>query len=186
MAGYLVAQQIRDQLTRRVIERASEECVAAASYELRVGSYRDSRFGDSVELKPGEGVVVQPGGLLLVGTYETVHFPTNLIGFLHLKSSYARRGLLSWSQGIVEPGYSGGLTIALNNSSNVYIPIVGGQKICHLVLSETDHDTDSPYAAEYQNSAGATPAKEGRTWNVVGDMLGKVTEGITSAVLKSG
>ena len=90
MAGYLVAQQIREQLARRVIERGEEHCIAPASYELRVGSYRESRAGDPIELGAGEGVVVQPGGLLLVGTFETVHFPNDLIGFLYLKSSYAR------------------------------------------------------------------------------------------------
>jgi deoxycytidine triphosphate deaminase len=186
MAGYLVAQQIREQLSKRVIERGAEDCVAPASYELRVGSYRESRMGDSIELSAGEGVVVQPGGLLLVGSYEMVHFPNDLIGFLYLKSSYARRGFLSWSQGIIEPGYSGGLTIALNNSSNMYIPIVGLQKICHLVFSYTDVATDRPYDAEYQHSPSATAAKEGRAWGVVGDVLGKVTEGLTKAVLTSG
>jgi deoxycytidine triphosphate deaminase len=89
MAGYLVAQQIREQLTRRVIEGGEEHSVAPASYELRVGSYRESRAGEPIELGPGEGVVVQPGGLLLVGTLERVHFPNDLIGFLYLKSSYA-------------------------------------------------------------------------------------------------
>jgi len=186
MAGYLVAQQIREQLVRRAIEGGSEECIAPASYELRVGSYRESRIGDPIELGSGEGVVVQPGGLLLVGTSEKVHFPDDLIGFLYLKSSYARRGFLSWSQGIIEPGYSGGLTIALHNSANVYIPIVGGQRICHLILSQTDHATERPYNAEYQHSASATAVKEGHAWGVVGDVLGKVSEGITAAVLKSG
>ena len=186
MGAFLIAQRIREQLTKRVIEGGIEDCVAPASYELRVGSYRESRIGDRTDLKPGEGVVVQPGGLLLVGTVETVHLPNDLIGFLYLKSSYARLGLLSWSQGIVEPGYSGGLTIVLNNASNVYVPIVGGQKICHLMLSQADEATDQPYRAEYQGSASATPAKGGSAWGVVGDMLGKVSEGVTAAVLKAG
>jgi hypothetical protein len=76
MAGYLVAQQIREQLSKRVIERGAEDCVAPASYELRVGSYRESRMGDSIELSAGEGVVVQPGGLLLVGSSKWYIFRT--------------------------------------------------------------------------------------------------------------
>jgi deoxycytidine triphosphate deaminase len=186
MAGFLVAQKIREQLSKRVIEGGNEDCIAPASYELRVGSYRESRMGDRTDLKPGEGVVVQPGGLLLVGTMERVHFPNDLIGFLYLKSSYARLGLLSWSQGIIEPGYSGGLTIVLNNASNIYVPIVGGQKICHLMFSQADEATERPYTAEYQGSESATASKGGSAWGVVGDMLGKVSEGVTAAVLRGG
>jgi dCTP deaminase len=186
MAGFLVAQQVRELLEKRIIEEGSDDCVAPASYELRVGSYRDSRIGERTDLKPGEGVVVQPGGLLLVGTLERVHFPNDLIGFLYLKSSYSRLGFLSWSQGIIEPGYTGGLTLVLNNASNIYIPVVGGQKICHLMFSQTDAPTSQPYQAEYQGSASATAAKGGSAWGVVGDMLGKVSEGVTAGFVKAG
>jgi deoxycytidine triphosphate deaminase len=186
MGGLLVSQQIREQIVNGVIESADlDKCVAPASYQLRVGSYRESQKGTTELLPPGEGAVVQPGGLLLVGCYERVHFPKNLIGLLYLRSSYARRGLLPWSQGIVEPGYSGSITIVIHNSSSSYIPIVGGERICHLMFSIADQDTEIPYGESYQGSEGATESKEVPAWKTTArDLISGVTEGATTSVIK--
>lgn len=178
--GFLVSQQVRDLIMKGVVANASlDECLAPASYQMRVGSYLGSERAEATELQAGEAVVVPPDAVLLIGTLEQVKFPTDLIGFLYLRSSYARRGLLPWSQGIIEPGYEGTITVVLHNHSKNYLPIVGNQKICHLMFSRASTDTDQPYSDIYQNSRTATPSKEGGILKVVGTLAG---EGIEHAM----
>jgi dCTP deaminase len=192
MPGYLVSQQIRTLIDQGVIEEADlEKCLGPASYELRVGSYLPSERLDAITLSVGEAVVVQPGEVLPVGTFEKVNLPEDILGFLYLRSSYARRGLLPWSQGIVEPGYRGALTIVIHNHSKNYLPIVGGQRITHLMFSTAAEKTEQPYRDIYQGSATATAAKgEGSgILKVVGTLakegIESVAEGITKGIMGS-
>jgi deoxycytidine triphosphate deaminase len=185
MMGFLVSQQIKDLIGEGVVENVNlDECLAPASYQMRVGSYLESEKAAATELKSGEAVVVPPDAVLLIGTLEQVKFPKNLVGFLYLRSSYARRGLLPWSQGIIERGYVGAITVVLHNHSKSYIPIVGGQKICHLMFSPASTDTAQPYSDIYQNSRTATPSKESGILKVVGTLAGEGIEHATAGLAK--
>lgn len=183
-AGYLVKQEIVNRITNGLVKNADlENCIAPASYLLRVGGYLDSANNQAVRLETGEAVIIQPRAFLLIGTIEEIKLPNDIIGFLHLRSSYARRGLLPWSQGIVEPGYSGSITIVAHNHSGEYLAIVGGERICHLLLSTTNASTELPYGSQeqtdvYQGSTVATASKEGSRVKVAGQVADVVGQGI--------
>ncbi len=49
----------------------------------------------------------------------------------------------------------------------------------------TDERTDKPYRESYQNLPGATPATEVPILRVAGDIVGKISEGLTTAVIKT-
>lgn len=57
-------------------------------------------------------------GSVSVKTIETVHIPTNMLGRLYIKSTYAREGFILVTNAPVDPGYNGTLTIRLFNSSD--------------------------------------------------------------------
>jgi dCTP deaminase len=93
-----------------------DSCLGPASYELRIGSLRLFAEGSAEQkLETGQKFVMEPGASALIGTLEEVRMPADVAGFLFLKSSLGRSGYIPWSQGYVDPGYKGSLTIALHN-----------------------------------------------------------------------
>ena len=159
MPGILVRQRIIPRITEQnMLENCDlEQCLAPASYELRVGSYFDRSANMHIELSDQETVFVSPGGFALIGTLERVHMPNDIVGFMYLRSTYARRGYVPWFMGLVDPGYEGGLTLTIHNLTSELIPIHGHERICHLVFEELEEPVDRGYEGAYQHSAGATP-----------------------------
>ena len=103
---------------------------------------------------------IKPQSHLLIGTIESVNLPNNLCADLSLKSKFGRKGFLPWSQGFVDPGFQGKLTISLINMSPHPVIFSGGQKICHIVFRQLSAATQKPYDGEYNRSKGATGPKE--------------------------
>lgn len=173
MSGTMVRQEIiRKIKEQRSVENADvQECVSPASYELRVGSYYDWQTNTRLDLQKGEAIAVAPGGFLLVGTVERVTLPLDIIGMMYLRSTYTRRGFVPWFQGIVDPGYSGALTVVLHNLTGDLIPIYGEERICHLVFEQLSEPVDKGYEGAYQGSHGATPPRQAPIVKIVGERL---------------
>lgn len=160
MSGILARQQILARIQdHQLVENIDPECVSPASYELRIGSYLDRRTDESVDLAKDEAIAIIPNGFLLLGTVEVVNLPLDLLGLVYLRSTYARQGFVSWFQGLVDPGYSGVLTIALHNPTQHLIPLYGGERIAHLVFEQLSEPADRGYSGVYQHSRGATPSR---------------------------
>lgn len=176
MSGVLVRQQIvRLIRERNLIENADiNQCVSPASYELRVGSYRESSTSPRIDLQKGEAIALMPNGFLLVGTMERVTLPLDVLGLMYLRSTYARRGFVSWFQGIVDPGYSGNLTVVLHNLSSELILLEGEERICHLVFQQLPEAVDKGYEGAYQGSDGATPPRRAPAIKVVGATIAEL------------
>ena len=137
-----------------------DSCLSPASYELRIGSIRPIEGESERKLAKGEEFVMKEGASVLVGTLEEVRLPDDVAGFLFLKSSLGRSGYVPWSQGYVDPGYNGGLTIALHNFAGKLQLFAGHQKICHIVFVKLTAPTTNPYDGEYSGSTGATASKD--------------------------
>lgn len=136
------------------------DCLGPATYELRIGSIQLIEGGAETVLKPGEEFVMKPAASVLIGTVEEVNLPDDLAGLLFLKSSLGRAGYIPWSQGYVDPGYRGSLTIALHNFAGKIQIFEGHQKICHLVFIKLTSKTQNPYEGLYSDSRGATGTKQ--------------------------
>jgi dCTP deaminase len=173
MSGILVREQVVKRIKEQnMVENYDlEKCASPASYELRVGSYLDKRLDQRVNLvdsKVGE-IAIMPSGFLLVGTMERVNLPNDIVGMLYLRSTYGRRGFISYFQGLVDPGYRGSLTIMLHNLSGESLTITGGERICHLVFEELPQAAAKGYEGAYQNSEGPTPSRYPSVVKVVGE-----------------
>jgi dCTP deaminase len=112
------------------------------SYGLSHAGY-DVRIAESFWLTPDTR-------FRLASTMERFQMPTNLVGMVHDKSSWARRGLSLFNT-VIEPGWHGYLTLELTYHGDESIRIEAGMPIAQIVFMQLVEPTESPYTGKYQN-----------------------------------
>jgi dCTP deaminase len=93
---------------------------------------------------------IYPGEFMLVAAVERFVMPVDLVGIVHDKSTWARRGLAVQNT-IIEPGWEGYLTLELTNHGREPLRLVEGQGIAQVVFHLLDHPAEQPYQGKYQN-----------------------------------
>ena len=87
----------------------------------------------------------------LASTIEHFEMPNNVVGRVHDKSTWARRGLAIQNT-IIEPGWKGFLTLELsNNNHNNTLRIEEGSPIAQIIFELLDEPTETPYSGKYQD-----------------------------------
>lgn len=116
-----------------------------ASYHLRLGA-KCRVDGEDLELSETHPrLTIQPHGIAIVTTLETVNIPAFLIARWNLKVKKVYEGLVWVGGAQVDPGYSGNLFCPLYNLSN--IPV-------HLEFGETLFTIDFVRTTLYDESKG--------------------------------
>lgn len=155
--SYQRAEDLFKQKIALVSPFVEKTIVNGMSYGLTGAGY-DIRIKDDIELWPGE--------FKLGVSLEHFNIPTNLRGVVYNKSSWARKGL-DQAQTILEPGWSGYLTLELSNKmpqnywdrdfptpikqANPPIIIPAGSPIAQITFEQLTQPTDRPYTGKYQN-----------------------------------
>jgi len=112
--------------------------LSAAGYDVRLDG----------EVRLTKGITV------LGSTREHFTMPFDIVGVVHDKSTWARRGVTVQNT-VIEPGWKGYLTLEL-----LYFPLNNGPKeliipqgapIAQVLLQYLDLPTDQPYEGKYQN-----------------------------------
>jgi dCTP deaminase len=116
-------------------------------------SYGLSSCGYDVRVK--EQVVLRKGFTFsLASTIEHFDMPLSVVGRVHDKSTWARRGLAIQNT-IIEPGWRGYLTLELsNNCPENTIVIESGDPIAQIIFELLDEPTEAPYTGKYQDQPG--------------------------------
>lgn len=96
--------------------------------------------------------IIQPGAFALASAREPINMPADLIGTVHDKSSWARRGLTVQNT-VVEPGWRGYLTLELKNIGNEMLFLTHGSGICQLLFHSLDAPAERPYEGKYQDQS---------------------------------
>lgn len=97
------------------------------------------------------------GRFALASAMEEFDMPTNLVGVVHDKSTWARRGLSVFNT-VIEPGWCGFLTLELVYHGDGELLIPAGAGIAQVVFHTTSNEAE--YNGRYQNQkAGPQPAK---------------------------
>jgi dCTP deaminase len=112
-------------------------------------SYGISQAGYDIRVK--QGCLIMPGNFLLASTVERFQIPLDLVGIVHDKSSWARKGLAVQNT-VLEPGWCGYLTLELSNHGNHPVEIYACSPIAQVIF----HMLSSPaegYSGKYQNQA---------------------------------
>lgn len=102
--------------------------------------------------KTGEthGRWLRPGGYMLASTIEKFKMPDNVMGFVHDKSTWARRGV-ALQNTVIEPGWVGYLTLELSNHSSVAVFLERLMPIAQVVFHYIDQAVQHPYDGKYQD-----------------------------------
>lgn len=93
----------------------------------------------------------------LLATRETVRITENQLGFIGLRSTWARLGLIA-PQTVADPGFNGVLTMEVFNSSRNPILIQEGDAIFHMFTVPTSGFVPR-YKGRYQGQCGLTLPK---------------------------
>lgn len=101
------------------------------------------------DIRLDAGVTISPRQFVLASSLEHFAMPEDLMGVVHDKSTWARRGLAVQNT-VIEPGWHGYLTLELTNHGAEQIIIGDGWPIAQVVFHELDRATNQPYSGKYQ------------------------------------
>ncbi len=142
-----------------------KESFGGVSHGLTEAGY-DIRIKQSIRFLPGEGVEVldnksyyhYEGNFVLASSLERFNMPPNLVGVVHDKSTWARRGLSVFNT-VIEPGWKGWLTLELVYHGGDELVIPPGVGIAQVLFHRTEHD--AIYDGKYNNQGDyPVPAKD--------------------------
>lgn len=124
------------------------------SYGLGEAGY-DIRIKQEIVFKPmtmGPEVWIdgrpEYGRFCLASAIEEFDMPSNLVGVVHDKSTWARQGLSVFNT-VIEPGWKGFLTLELVFHGNKEVVIPAGAGIAQVIFTSLAHDTS--YEGKYQH-----------------------------------
>jgi len=96
---------------------------------------------------------IPPMGRFLMSTKENISIHKGFIGFITLRSTWARLGLLSPST-VADPGFSGTLTMEVFNSSKHSILIRPGDSVWSMITVPLSPESEKMYKGRYQGQQG--------------------------------
>ena len=120
--------------------------VGPAGYDLRLDMV------DGPNISGITGYLLMPGEFVLASTVEEFAMPDDLLGVVHDKSSWARRGLAAQNT-VIEPGWRGFLTLELTNHGREPLLLTHGVGICQVIFHVLDQPAAEPYNGKYQDQA---------------------------------
>jgi len=151
---------------RLVIEPFREDVVRENGLDLRLGKqiarmkksseifdvHDDYNIAEFYELEEAESFVINPGEHVLLHTIEYIKLPLDLMGFVNLRSSYARVGL-SIPPTIIDANFEGQLTIELIGGE-FPVRLHAGDRFIHVVFARLSSPVEKPYSGRYQGQRG--------------------------------
>lgn len=152
----LIEQPIVDMLHRKVVGMLSSHGLSEAGYDIRLKQdvLFSTQFNGNarvpvVYVTDGAGNRTSTEGrFALASAVEEFNMPTDLVGVVHDKSTWARQGLSVFNT-VIEPGWKGYLTLELvyHGQKDLFIPAGSGiaQVLFHTLALERE------YKGKYQN-----------------------------------
>jgi dCTP deaminase len=108
------------------------------------------------DVRIAEDVILNYGEFILASTIERFQMPNNILGIVHDKSTWARRGLAVQNT-VIEPSWSGYLTLELTmHYSGHGLDIPKGVGIAQIIFHKLSEPTQQPYTGKY-NHQGPGP-----------------------------
>ncbi|MEM1941155.1 MAG: dCTP deaminase, partial [Candidatus Caldarchaeum sp.] len=103
-------------------------------------------------LEEAEEFVINPHEHVLLHTLEYLALPKDLMGFVNLRSSYARIGL-TIPPTIIDANFEGELTIELVGGE-FPVKLYSGDRFLHVVFARLSSIVEKPYTGKYQGQRG--------------------------------
>ena len=119
--------------------------------------YDPRDFLECREVSEDEGFIIQPLEHVLATTLEWVELSHDLIGFVNLRSTFARLSLYI-PPTVIDAGFKGQVTIEIIGGS-LPVRVYPGQRFLHVIFARTSSPVYRPYSGKYQGQKGVTPSK---------------------------
>lgn len=132
-----------------LIENFSEGCLEPASYDMRMGNEAVTETG-KINVQEKGILMLNPGDLAVLGTYEILTLSTKYAGHIGLRSHYTRKGLVLLTGPQIDPGYNGILTIAVCNLGPGTITIPYMERFITVEFFKLIKEASKPYAGPFK------------------------------------
>jgi dCTP deaminase len=109
------------------------------------------------EIPFDEKFLLHPGSLALVPTLEWLKIPSDLMGTVTARSSWAREGLNIATATLIEPNYEGIATLELANLGQIPISLYPGLRIAQIAFVRVKGRTKRPDTNRAQFSLSFEP-----------------------------
>ncbi len=137
------------------IEGFTERNLTPNGYDVTI----DEVMIPSTGARCGEGTASVPAGQwFVVATKEYFELPSSLVGEIWIRTSWARKGILS-SFGRIDAGFHGNLTFSAFNASAAAVDVPTGERFAQVVFSELK----SPPKKTYEQRSGNYHKQRGIT-----------------------
>jgi dCTP deaminase len=97
--------------------------------------------------------IVEPKQQVLLSTVEYLEMPDNLIGFVELRSTWARHGLLM-PPTIIDAGFKGTITLEVFNGSSSKLKLKPKVRFAHIIFAVTMNKVKNTYRGSYSGQKG--------------------------------
>lgn len=151
----LKASPIKGMLGGKFKDHGVSYGLSEAGYDIRikqeirfVKAGRPDREFREVWQTEGDRTGIGRGRFALASAIEEFDMPPNLIGIVHDKSTWARRGLSVFNT-VIEPGWKGFLTLELVYHGENELIIPAGAGIAQVIFHQTTDRAN--YTGKYQN-----------------------------------
>lgn len=142
----------------KLIENFSDECLNGAGYDLRVeriytleeggGVMKEKQKSPKIRAIGFTSYKLHPGEYILLETIEKVNLPLNIAARILPRSSIFRYGC-GLQTAVVDPGFSGTLTIGMYNFSTYPFTLEKGARVAQIVFEEIKGKSEG-YKGRYQ------------------------------------
>jgi dCTP deaminase len=157
-AALLDAAPIKDMADGKMVGPGGTSFgLGEAGYDIRVkqsivftAGGPSGRMHVALGETPEHCVLFDQGRFALASASEEFHMPDDLVGIVHDKSTWARRGLSVFNT-VIEPGWKGFLTLELVYHGEDELVIPAGSGIAQVVFHRTSQAAH--YTGKYQDQA---------------------------------
>ncbi|RLE82892.1 MAG: dCTP deaminase [Thermoprotei archaeon] len=156
-----------------VIEPLNEEIIRENGIDLSIGNEVAFLLNNPSPLDPEEisdvdlskyyfvqrldgDFIIQPYMKVLLSTLEYIKMPNDILGFVELRSTFARLGL-SIPPTIIDAGFEGQITLEVHGGA-FPVKLRKGLRFAHIVFAKLTSKT-TPYRGKYQGQRGVTLPK---------------------------
>lgn len=149
---------IRDMQTSKLYTNGVSYGLSEAGYDIRIKQSItfSTRWGvkniTRLDYANNQKIMIfnTYGSFILASSMEEFNIPSNLVGIVHDKSTWARRGLSVFNT-VIEPGWKGYLTLELVYHGSDNLTIEAGSGIAQVIFHKVSCATE--YKGRYQDQA---------------------------------
>lgn len=141
------ASPIKDMFDTKHRSHGVSYGLAEAGYDIRIKQKIEFNADNQIL---SNDVLIGRGKFVIASALELFQMPEDLVGVVHDKSTWARKGLSVFNT-VIEPGWNGYLTLELVYHAHDTLTIPAGAGIAQVLFTRLE--TPGAYDGKYQNQA---------------------------------